>query len=197
MFARLLLVAGLLLVWLIALMPLKLVALAKAPSAARGTEAAPPGSPLKPTSSEDVAVDMPPSPEPEAPAKAVPDSAVLLIEGANDYEAQRHSFGFHTFQSKTEIVHLGQKVRTECNKVLELSLFTTCLKGSASWRMYSVPRTQTSTERSPRRKAASMVRCAASSYGTNWPPSMTAVVSPSRRSRPGSTATPSTKPRLS
>ena len=69
----------------------------------------------------------------EAPKPPVPESAVLVLGGdGSEYETQRTNFGFHTFLSKTEVVHLSQRVRTECNRVLELSLFTTALSKSYS-----------------------------------------------------------------
>ncbi|KNC54636.1 dynein heavy chain 2 [Thecamonas trahens ATCC 50062] len=61
---------------------------------------------------------LPPDPEP-AP---VPLTGAITIPGF-DYEAAYSGFTFLSFLTKSEVIATTAKVRTECNKVLQLNLF--------------------------------------------------------------------------
>ena len=68
---------------------------------------------------------LPPPPE----RRAVPWSAVVEVPPHECLE-QKHGFGFHTLLSKREIIACCVKVRTECNKVLQLQLYNTAFSKS-------------------------------------------------------------------
>ena len=56
--------------------------------------------------------------------RPVPESALVEVP-AHECLHQKQGFAFHTFLSKPEIIACSQKVRSECNKVLAMSLLST------------------------------------------------------------------------
>jgi dynein heavy chain, axonemal len=62
-------------------------------------------------------------PAPEV-RKPVPESALVEVP-AHECLHQKQGFAFHTFFSKPEIIACSQKVRSECNKVLAMTLLST------------------------------------------------------------------------
>ena len=63
--------------------------------------------------------------------KPAPELAVVEIP-AHECLDQKRGFAFHTLLSKPEIISCTQKIRTECNKVVGLSLFATSMTKSVS-----------------------------------------------------------------
>ena len=68
---------------------------------------------------------------PHAEPPPAPWSALVAIP-AHECLAQKRGFAFHTFLSKKEIILGIIKVRTECNKALQLALFNTSFTKSVS-----------------------------------------------------------------
>jgi len=61
---------------------------------------------------------------PQPQPKEVPESGTVRLP-AYDYPEQFSEFSFHSFLTKPEVITACVKVKTECNKVLKMSLFNT------------------------------------------------------------------------